>query len=104
MGPEHQARWVSPQKAIELRKTGQLSGALLLNTFTGFILIEPAGGKLGDGAVLSSRDADQELQTVWCPGPKATTREARKRLGLDGAAVMVTDKGKGVRKPSNAGW
>jgi hypothetical protein len=66
---------------------------VLLDTYTGLILVEPAGSNLGDGATLSEREADYELQTVWYPGPPATLRQARKLLGLEAGARETASAG-----------
>jgi hypothetical protein len=93
MSASHEARRISKQRLAELRKARALGPALVLDMYTGFIIIEPAGSKLGDGATLSEHEADCELQTVWYPGPPATLRQARKLLGL----------GAGVREASSTG-
>jgi hypothetical protein len=74
---------VSKRRADELKKSGSLGRSLLLNTFDGFLLIEPMGSNLGDGDILSPEEADYELQPAWHLGPMAVLREARKRLGLE---------------------
>lgn len=83
MYEQWQLRRISKSRADELKKTGTLGGALLLDTFNGVLIIEPAGSNLGDGDILSVEDADYELQPVWHLGPKAQLRKARNRLGLD---------------------
>jgi hypothetical protein len=82
MHNHHQARWVSKQRLSELRKSGELSRGLLLDSYNGWIIIEPAESELGDGDILSAETADYELSPVWCPGSKAKLKEARKLLGL----------------------
>ncbi|MGH7173149.1 MAG: hypothetical protein ACRELG_22940 [Gemmataceae bacterium] len=77
-----QARWISKRRADEVKRSGVPRRTMLLDTFNGFILIEPGDSNLGDGEVLSVEEADYELQPVWHLGPLATLREARKRLGL----------------------
>ncbi len=79
----YRARRVSKHRAEDLKKHGGLRGALLLDLFNGFLLVEPADSDLGDGEVLSEQEADYELQQVWYQGPPATLRDARRRLGLD---------------------
>jgi hypothetical protein len=59
----------------------------------GFIIVAPASSNLGDGATLTERDADYELQSVWYLGPPATLRQARKLLGLDAAARETATAG-----------
>ena len=83
MHMEHRACWVSRQRAAALKRTSCLAQTLLLDTFKGFILVEPAGSELADGAALSAEEADYELQPIWFTGSKATLREARRRLGLE---------------------
>ncbi len=79
----YQARWVSKGRYESLRRSGKLGQAVLLDTFSGYIVVEPVGSDLGDGAVLSPQEADYELQPVYYTGPKAKLREARNRLGLE---------------------
>jgi hypothetical protein len=83
MSVPYQARRISKTRADAIKRTGALQGAILLDTFEGFIIVEPAGAGLGDGETFSPQEADYELQPVWHLGPKATLREARKRLGLE---------------------
>lgn len=85
MSSSFEARRISKARADALKKSGALQGAVLLNTFNGFIVVEPAGAGFGDGPAFSAQEADYELQPVWHLGPKAMLREARQRLGLDGA-------------------
>jgi hypothetical protein len=84
---QYQARWVTRQRAEDLRKHRGLGGALLLDVFNGYIIVEPVGSDLGDGQVLSHQEAEYELQPVWHQGPAATLREARRRLGLEAGAL-----------------
>ncbi|HWG44495.1 MAG TPA: hypothetical protein VN688_17075 [Gemmataceae bacterium] len=83
MQSHYEARRISKRRAEEVKKSGALHGALLLGTFNGFIIIEPVGANLGDGAAFSPQEADYELQPAWHLGPAATLREARGRLGLE---------------------
>jgi hypothetical protein len=87
MREQYQARWISRGRAVALKKTGRLGSAILLDSFNGYILVEPAESGLGDGAVLSPQEADYELQPVWYIGPKAKLRDARSRLGLEALAA-----------------
>jgi hypothetical protein len=83
MTTPYQARRISKARADVVKKSSDPHGAILLNTFNGFIIVEPVGADLGDGEVFAAPEADYELQPVWHLGPKATLREARKRLGLE---------------------
>lgn len=85
-----QARRISKKRADEVKRSAALGRSLLLNTFNGIIIIEPMGGNLGDGDLLSQDDADYELQPVWHLGPKAMLREARRRLGLEAEAGQLS--------------
>jgi len=85
-----QARRVSKRRADEVKKSGVLGRAMLLDTFNGIILIEPPDSNLGDGDVLSPEEADYELQPVWHLGPRTALREARKRLGLEAEAGQLS--------------
>lgn len=85
-----QARRISKRRADEVKKSGGLGRAMLLDTFNGIILIEPADSNLGDGDVLSLEEADYELQPVWHLGARTALREARKRLGLEAEAGQLS--------------
>lgn len=85
----YQARRISKPRADEVKKSGILGRSLLMNTFNGIIIIEPAESNLGDGDTLSPEDADYELQPVWHLGPKAMLREGRRRLGLEAEAGQL---------------
>ncbi len=86
MHTEYQARWISKDRLTALRKAGGLGHNVVLDSFNGRIIIEPKGSELGDGPVLSREEADYELQPVWCPGPTAQLRDARRLLGIDTGA------------------
>jgi hypothetical protein len=83
MAAQFQARWVSRQRVNQIKRSGALARGVLLDTFKGFIIVEPVGSDLGDGEILSREEAEYELQPVWYTGPKAKLREARLRLGLE---------------------
>ena len=83
MAMQFQARWVSRQRANQIKRTGAAGHGILLDTFKGFIVVEPIGSNLGDGPILSRQEAEYELQPVWYTGPMAKLREARLRLGLE---------------------
>jgi hypothetical protein len=89
MRTNYQARWISRQRADRMRRTGKLEQALLLDTFNGFIVVEPVGSQLGDGAILTPEEADYELQAAWHSGPLTKLREARNRLGLESAVLAA---------------
>lgn len=82
MDEHFQLRRISKPRADELKKNGSLGSSLLLNTFNGFLIIEPAESGLGDGDILPREEADYELQPVWHLGPKTLLHKARERLGL----------------------
>jgi hypothetical protein len=88
MQPHYQARRISKRRADEVKKTGAISRAILLDTFNGIIIVEMAGANLGDGDILSAEEADYELQPAWHLGPRAVLREARRRLGLESDAAL----------------
>jgi hypothetical protein len=81
----YQARWVSKDRVHSLKKTGQSSKGILLDSLKGFIVVEPPGADLGDGDVLSRDVADTELQPVWCRDPSTRVMQARQLLHLDAA-------------------
>jgi hypothetical protein len=90
MQAPYEARRISKRRADEIKKSSVALGrALLLATFNGFIIIEPRGANLGDGAALSEQEADYELQPVWHLGPQAMLRQARERLGLESDATRA---------------
>jgi hypothetical protein len=93
MGTSFQARWISRDRANQFKKTGQLGQAVLLDTFNGFLIVEPVGSDMGDGPVLSPEEANYELQEVWYTGPRSRLKEARARLGLDTEARQLTTSG-----------
>lgn len=82
---QYQAQWVSKDRVSSLRKTGALKNSILLDSFKGFILVQPSGQEVGDGEMLSPDAADYELRPEWCTGSKPKLREARKLLQLDSA-------------------
>jgi hypothetical protein len=79
----HHARWITKQRLDTLRKTGRIGHSLILESFNGYLIVEPAGADLGDGEILSLEMADYELRPVWCTGDKARLRKARNLLGLE---------------------
>ena len=78
-----QARWISKDRLHQLRKSGSLGHGLLIDSYKGWIMVEPVGSDLGDGDVMSAQAADYELDPAWCPGSKTKLKEARKLLGLE---------------------
>jgi hypothetical protein len=64
MQSHYQVRWVTRRRLEELKKAGRLGQGLFLNLFSGAVVVEPAGGDLGDGPVLSEAEAEYELQPV----------------------------------------
>jgi hypothetical protein len=84
---EYQARWISKRRLDAIRRTRESTRGIPLDSFNGFLMVEPVGSNLGDGPVLSREEADFELRPVWCSGTKARLRDARELLGLDPEAV-----------------
>jgi hypothetical protein len=78
----YQARWATPKRVHTLRRSGELRSGVLLDSLRGYIVVEPAGVRLGDGKPLSRNEADFELNEAWCRDAHRTVVEARKRLGL----------------------
>jgi hypothetical protein len=95
MRGHYQARWISKQRADAMRRSGALRQGVLLDSFNGFIVVEPPGRDLGDGAVLSRQTADYELRTVWCLEPRTKLAEARRLLGLPEDAAAGVPVGVG---------
>jgi hypothetical protein len=83
MNAKYEARWISKQRADSVKRSGGLIERMLLDTFRGFIIVEPVGSKMGDGARLSPAEADYELQPTWVTEKTSKLREARTRLGLE---------------------
>src|SRR5205823_12298537 len=83
MNTRYQARWISKQQTDHLKKTGNLTNSLVLESFRGPILVEPAGTNPKSDSVLPLDVADYELRLAWCQGPKAKVQKARQLLGLE---------------------
>ena len=86
MHAKFQARRISKQRIEFVRKAGRMKDAIVLDSFSGFLIVEPVGSDLGDGDVLDATEADFELNTAWCLTTKSRLNEARKRLGLESEA------------------
>ena len=82
METSYQARWISKKRLETIRKTRAVTRGVVLDSFNGFLIVEPASSNLGDGAILPRADADYELNPVWCSGPKGRLVQARHLLGL----------------------
>jgi hypothetical protein len=82
MRTRYKAQWISKSRCEALRKSQPRQDVLLLDTFEGFIVVEPADESLGDGPVLSPDECDYELRLAWYAGPVARLAAARQRLGL----------------------
>jgi hypothetical protein len=93
MRTHYRARWISKARADAIRKSVHLSGAMLLDSFNGIILVEPSGTNLGDGEIMSAQQADYEIQMVWCLESPPRIHEARKLLGLEAGAAMKSMAG-----------
>ena len=92
MQTRYQARRISKQRLEGLRKTREIAKGIVIDSMSGFLLIEPIGSSLGDGDLLQPSEADFELHPAWCLVPQSRLNEARKRLGLkveSGAGVPV---------------
>jgi hypothetical protein len=83
MNPKYQARWISKQQTDYLKKTGNLRHGLVLESFRGPILIEPAGTNPRNDGILPLDVADYELRHAWCQGPRTKVQKARQLLGLE---------------------
>jgi hypothetical protein len=82
----YKAQWISKPRADTVRKQARAGGGILLSGFNGIIVVEPKEANLGDGSVLSTLEADYEIQPVWCLEPKTKVEGARQLLGLDSHA------------------
>jgi hypothetical protein len=83
MNAKYQARWISKQQTDYMKKTGNLRDSLVLESFRGPILVEPAGISPKNDSILPLDVADYELRLAWCQGPKAKVQRARQLLGLE---------------------
>jgi hypothetical protein len=54
-----------------------------LDSFNGFLIIEPVGSDLGDGEILSPEEMDYEIRDAWCLDTRRKINEARRLLGLE---------------------
>jgi hypothetical protein len=82
MRTRYKAQWISKSRCDALRKSQSRQEVVLLGTFEGFIVVEPADKSLGDGPILSHDECEYELRPAWYAGPVARLAEARQRLGL----------------------
>jgi hypothetical protein len=82
MRTRYKAQWISKSCRAALRKAGSVKDVLLLDTFEGFIVVEPEGESLGDGPVLGPVECDYELRPAWCAGSLTRLAQAWQRLGL----------------------
>lgn len=83
MRAKYQARWISKKRIDALKKSGSLRRGMLMDSFKGFIVIEPAGSSLGDGELLTPDVVDYELDPAWCLDSRQRISAARKLLGLE---------------------
>jgi hypothetical protein len=86
MRSTYQARRISKERVIALRKSGSLRQSVVLDSYTGLIVVEPRGSNLGDGEVLPPEIADAELSSAWCLDPQSKIQHARQLLRLDALA------------------
>jgi hypothetical protein len=82
MKPNYVARWIRKNRLDEVRKSGKVSRAVVLDSMQGFLIVEPAGSDLGDGEILSPEAADYEVRPEWCLNPRGKIAAARRLLGL----------------------
>jgi hypothetical protein len=85
----YEARWISKEQVDALRKSGRLNGAVVLDSFNGFILVAPAGSGLADGKPLSREEAQYELSPAWVSSPLPRLTRARQLLGLDARGLAT---------------
>ena len=90
MQAKFQARRISKQRIDFVRKSGRMKDAIVLDSFSGFLIVEPVGSDLGDGDVLDATEAEYRLvphnqveaqrgpQAPW-PGEGSTVRSNRAR-------------------------
>lgn len=75
-------RWLSKTQIESLRKSGALGHSIVVNSFKGFILVEPVHSHLGRGRVVTRDFAQFGLDPTWCNDPPRTIGKARQLLGL----------------------
>jgi hypothetical protein len=92
MNRPYEARWVSKPRA-QILKRRLPHDAILLDVFSGFIVVQPVGSDLGDGPVLSPQEAEFELQPAWFLGHKPVLLQARRKLGLGSSAETPVGAG-----------
>lgn len=80
---KYQARRISKSQADSLKRRGGLGQAVILDCFSGFILVAPEGSSSTDGEVLAPEVADYELRPAWSYSPMSKLAEARRFLGLE---------------------
>jgi hypothetical protein len=83
MHDHYQARRITKGRIDALRRTGQINQGVLIDSFTGFLIVEPTGSNLGDGEILGRDSADFELRPVWCLVSQTKLEQARHLLGLN---------------------
>jgi len=96
MNDAYHARWISKRRRDEVRRSSDSSRGIFLDSFNGFLVVEPVASSLGDGPVLSREEADYELRPVWCSEAKPKLREARELLGLSPQPVSEEYAGAGA--------
>ena len=87
MQPKYQARRISKSQADALRRRSDLRQTLLLDCFSGFILVAPEGSISTEGEILAPEVADYELRSAWSYSPLTKLTQARRLLGLEPDAV-----------------
>jgi hypothetical protein len=83
MQDQYQARRITKGRIDALRRTGQINRGVLIDSFTGFLIVEPTGSNLGDGEILGRDSADFELRPVWCLVSQTKLDQARHLLGFN---------------------
>jgi hypothetical protein len=86
----YHARWLSKRRRDALKKSGNHTDCVLLDSLNGFLIVEPMGSNLGDGHVLSRDEADYELRDAWCLDSRKKLQDARRRLGLETESTAGT--------------
>jgi hypothetical protein len=83
MQPTYQARKISKSQADALRRRSDLKQVVLLDCFSGFIVVAPEGSIAIDGEILTPVVADYELRPAWISSPLSKLAQARRLLGLE---------------------
>ncbi len=101
MQTRFQARRISKQRMDSLRKSGRMKDGILLDSFSGFLIVEPLGSNLGRDQV----EAERGAQTPGAGG-RSTGRGSGGlgwRASADNRAACSAGKGH-LARAAGCGW